>query len=64
MSEEFKVLILPGDLNDTPNEEDLYLVITKEEFIRMWRRGEVMLRNRRLKGKQIDEDFRASIEIC
>lgn len=60
---EFKILILPGDLNKTPHGEDLYLVITQEEFMRMWRRGEAMLRNRRLKGKEIDGDFTGSIEI-
>ncbi len=62
--EEFKVLILPGNLNDTPGDEDLVLIITKEEFMRMWRRGQAMVRNRRLKGKMNDGDFARSPEIC
>jgi len=60
---EFKVLVLPADLNDTPHGEDLVLVITKEEFLRMWRRGEAMVESRRLKGKEIDADFRGSITL-
>lgn len=57
MNEGFKVLILPGELNGTPNGEDLVLLITEEEFMRMWRRGEAMLRNWQLKGKTIDGNF-------
>lgn len=49
MIDEFKVLILPGDLNKTPRGEDLILLITKEEFLRMWKRGQVILRNKGLK---------------
>lgn len=64
MSDEFKILILPADLNDTPNCEDLVLIVTKEEFLRMWRRGQAMVRNRQLKGRTIDGNYRASIEIC
>ena len=64
MTEDFKVLILPADLNDTPNGEDLILILTKDEFLRMWRRGQAMVRNRQLKGRTIDGGFRASIEIC
>jgi hypothetical protein len=51
---EFKVLILPGELNNTPHSEDIVLLITEEEFLMMWRRGQIMLRNRNLKGKGID----------
>ncbi|MGA2463324.1 MAG: hypothetical protein ABSH06_03095 [Thermodesulfobacteriota bacterium] len=64
MSDEFKILILPADLNDTPNHEDLVLVITQEEFLRMWRRGQAMVQNRALKGQGIDEQhFTGSTEV-
>jgi len=54
MADDFKVLILPGNLNHTPHNEDLVLLITKEEFLRMWKRGQAMIRNRKLKGRTID----------
>jgi hypothetical protein len=54
MADGFKVLILPGDLNNTPHGEDLVLLITQEEFLRMWGRGQAMIRNRKLKGKAVD----------
>lgn len=54
MSDDFRILILPGDLNNTPHGEDLILLITQEEFLRMWKRGKAMIRNRKLKGKTID----------
>jgi hypothetical protein len=57
MADEFKVLILPGNLNDTPYGEDLVLLMTKEEFLRMWERGQAMIQNRKLKGKAIDGYF-------
>lgn len=61
---EFKVLVLPRELNDTPGGEDLVLVITKDEFLRMWQRGQTMLRNRGLKGQGIDrQHFTGSAEI-
>lgn len=63
MTDEFKILILPADLNDTPHGEDLVLVVTLDEFLRMWRRGEAMLRNRQLKGQEIDADFRGSTKV-
>ncbi len=50
----FRVLILPGNLNQTPHSEDIVLLITEEEFLRMWRRGQAMLRNRELIGRGID----------
>ena len=64
MTDEFKVLILPAQLNNTPHNEDMILLVTREEFMKMWRRGQAMIRNRKLKGKGIDEDFRTGIEIC
>ena len=63
-NEDFKVIVLPGDLNHTPHGEDLVLIVTKEEFLRMWKRGQAMVQNRQLKGRTIDGDFRASIEVC
>ena len=54
MNEDFKVIILPGDLNNTPHGEDLVLLITEDEFLRMWKRGQAMIRNRKLKGKSIN----------
>lgn len=42
---EFKILILPGELNGTPNGEDLILLVNQEEFMRMWQRGQEMLRS-------------------
>lgn len=63
MSDEFKVLILPGELNNTPHGEDLILVITQEEFLRMWKRGTAMLKNRREKGWNIDADFTGSTKL-
>jgi hypothetical protein len=63
MSDKFKVLILPADLNDTPNREDLVLIVTKDEFLRMWRRGQTMLRNWQLKGQEINGDFRRSLKL-
>ena len=57
VSDDFRVLILPAELNDTPHGEDLVLVITQDEFLRMWKRGEAMVRNRQLKGKMINGDF-------
>lgn len=63
MSEEFRILILPADLNDTPNHEDLVLIVTQDEFLRMWRRGQAMLRNRQLKGKKIEGNFRGSLAL-
>jgi len=54
LSDDFRILILPGDLNNTPHGEDLILLITQEEFLRMWKRGKAMIRNRKLKGKTID----------
>ena len=50
----FRVLILPGDLNQTPHSEDIILLVSEEEFLRMWRRGQAMVRNRELRGKGID----------
>lgn len=63
MNDEFKVLILPADLNDTPNGEDLVLILTEDEFLRMWRRGQTMVRNRQMKGPEVDGDFRGSLKI-
>lgn len=63
MEDGFKILILPGNLNNTPHGEDLFLVITLDEFLRMWRRGEAMIRNRQLKGQEIDADFRGSTKV-
>lgn len=63
MNDGFKVLVLPGNLNDTPHGEDLVLLITEEEFLRMWKRGQAMLRNRRLKGWNIRGDITGSIEV-
>jgi hypothetical protein len=60
---EFKILVLPRELNDTPRGEDLVLIITKEEFLRMWRRGQTMLRNQRLKRRTVDVDFTGSITV-
>ena len=57
VNEDFKILVLPAELNDTPHGEDLVLVITQDEFLRMWKRGEAMVRNRQLKGKMINGDF-------
>ena len=54
MVDEFKVLILPGTLNQTPHGEDIILLMTEEEFLRMWRRGQCMLKNRESKGKKLD----------
>ena len=54
MDEIFRILILPGDLNHTPHGEDLVLLLTEDEFLRMWKRGQAMIRNRKLKGKAID----------
>lgn len=39
----FKILVLPGELNITPHNEDIVLLITEEEFMRMWKRGQTML---------------------
>jgi hypothetical protein len=64
VADDFKVLILPGELNETPNSADIVLLITEEEFMKMWKRGQAMLRNRQLKGRTIDDDFRTSTEIC
>ena len=63
MTDEFKILILPADLNDTPNHEDLVLIITKDEFLRMWRRGQAMARNWELRGQDINADFRGSVKL-
>jgi hypothetical protein len=54
VDKDFKILIVPGDLNNTPHSEDLILLITEDEFLRMWKRGQAMIRNRKLKGKAID----------
>ena len=54
MNEDFKIIVVPGNLNNTPHGEDLVLVVTLEEFLRMWKRGQAMIRNRKLKGKAID----------
>ena len=56
MANQFKILLLPGELNDTPDKQDLILLVTEEEFLKMWKRGEAMLRNRRLKGKHGIQD--------
>jgi hypothetical protein len=64
MNDEFKVLVLPGDLNDTPGGEDLVLIIMEEEFMRMWRRGQAMIQNRSSKGKPINGNLARSLEIC
>ncbi len=61
--DDFKIIVLPGDLNNTPHGEDLVLVVTQDEFLRMWKRGEAMLRNRRLKGWKIESDFTGSTQI-
>ncbi len=64
MSDEFRILILPGNLNDTPNGEDLVLIITLDEFLKMWRRGQAMLKNREVKGRSFDGGFIAgSLEV-
>ena len=57
MSDEFRVLVLPADLNETPNGEDIILLISEDEFMTMWKRGEAMVRNRALKGKGIDAKY-------
>ena len=54
---EFKILILPGELNNTPHNEDIVLLLTEEEFIKMWKRGQVLIRNRALKGQTVDADY-------
>jgi len=54
---EFKILILPGELNNTPHNEDIVLLLTEEEFMRMWKRGQALIRNRALKGKTVDGDY-------
>ena len=59
----FKILTLLAEFNDTPNGEDIILVISEEEFMRMWQRGQAMLRNRAVKGQKVDGDFTRSIEI-
>jgi hypothetical protein len=64
MTDEFKILILPAVLNDMPDHKDLVLVITQEEFLRMWRRGQAMVQNQALKGQGIDEQhFTGSTEV-
>lgn len=65
MVDEFKVLILPGTLNQTPHGEDIILLMTEEEFLRMWRRGQCMLKNRESRGKGIDgsRHFARSLEV-
>ncbi len=64
MDRDFKVLVLPKELNDTPNGEDLVLVISQEEFMKMWNRGQEMLRNRALKGQGIDgQHFTGSTKV-
>lgn len=63
MTNDFKVLILPGELNDTPNGEDLVLVISQEEFLRMWKRGQALIRNRALKGRGIDGNHQVGFTL-
>jgi hypothetical protein len=54
---EFKLLILPGNLNDTPHGEDLLLLITEEEFLRMWRRGQALLKKPLLGKRDFDGGY-------
>ncbi len=61
---EFKLLILPADLNDTPNGEDLILLVSREEFLRMWERGRTMVQNLAPKGQKIHgQRFAGSAEV-
>jgi hypothetical protein len=59
---DFKMLLLPGYLNYTPGGEDLVLLITEEEFMRMWARGQAMVRNRATKEKKEKADGKLSIK--
>lgn len=45
MDKDFKIIVVPGDLNNTPHGEDLILLVSQEEFMKMWNRGQEMLRN-------------------
>jgi hypothetical protein len=54
---DYKILIIPGELNNTPHNEDLLLLVSQEEFIRMWQRGQDMLKGHNLKGIGIDGRF-------
>jgi len=63
MSDDFKILILPGELNDMPNHEDLVLIVTEDEFLRMWKRGQAFIRNRALKGRGIDGNHKVGFTL-
>ncbi len=60
---EFKILILPGELNSTPNSEDLILLVSQEEFMRMWQRGQTMLQNYHLNGRKVNGYFKGSLAL-
>jgi len=63
MNEDFKIIVVPGNLNNTPHGEDLVLVVTLEEFLRMWKRGEAMLRNRMKRGVSRDAAIRECLNV-
>lgn len=63
MGEDFKVIVLPGGLNNTPHSEDLVLVVTLDEFLRMWGRGQALVKNWKLKGINFEPDFAGSFEL-
>lgn len=51
MNEDFKIIVLPSDLNPgAPTGESLVLIFSIEEMERARRRGEAMVSNRMRKG--------------
>ena len=65
MNEDFKMLIVPSNLNrDAPTDESLVLLFTIDEMEQARRRGEIMLRNRMRKGVDRDAAIRECLEIC
>jgi hypothetical protein len=65
MDENFKIIVLPSNLNPgAPTGENLVLVFTIREMERARRRGEAMLHNRMRKGISRDAAIRECLNAC
>jgi len=65
MSEDFKMIILPSDLNpNAPIGESLILVFTIGEMERARVRGESIINNRMRKGVSRDDAIKQCIDLC
>jgi len=64
MNEDFKIIVLPSNLNPgAPTGESLVLVFTIEEMERARQRGETMLHNRMKRGASRDDAVKQCLNV-